>query len=377
MRFVNAIRGYDEETLDLIPEELIPNTHSPRDFIGALNVLLETAINDSYMFLKVLNIFEESNLYTDFSIINQLALDPRVQLPILFNIRYLLPDISVIELLSQWEDQPIVDATEYAISRLMRVYGIPEFKVLKELMADFEKKGRYELQRIISRFAATVSEFAPIPDHVQGEVTISQYNEQLEQIVKGFSGTTIPEVDIETLAKKITAQMEPYVEIANEDGSNLYQEILYGLTQANATELNQIAKTTAIVDYTQRDDTSLIKYFGPSNPLVFLTEDNQGQDRMLLCDLFDHEPETGDDIPWFEGHCDQCSLRIKDIQHAVRLPRASGGWEGCFCSWKCAKDYAELAYKNDESYAYILDLVELFSHQLISHPIANVIGEEE
>jgi hypothetical protein len=92
-------------------------------------------------------------------------------------------------------------------------------------------------------------------------------------------------------------------------------------------------------------DRVLFWTFGPSNPLVGqdLTIDapsyKYGGCRMFLCDLFDYDEEYDYVADWFTGNCQHCLLKIKERWHAVRLPRAHGGWEGCFCSWKCVSDY--------------------------------------
>ena len=50
---------------------------------------------------------------------------------------------------------------------------------------------------------------------------------------------------------------------------------------------------------------------------------------------------------WFTGFCMWCDLKIDHYWHAVRIPvYKGGGWNGCYCSWKClhhavAKEYSE------------------------------------
>lgn len=106
------------------------------------------------------------------------------------------------------------------------------------------------------------------------------------------------------------------------------------------------------------DDDELIRYYGPLNPFVsmsdLLTAPNA---RMLECTHFEHpgneetayysgvsayadpDPEGlytfEDTTSWFTGNCDVCNLKIDALHHAVRMPRPAGGWYGCYCSWNC------------------------------------------
>jgi len=51
--------------------------------------------------------------------------------------------------------------------------------------------------------------------------------------------------------------------------------------------------------------------------------------------------DEDDDEPighWFTGNCDNCLKKIKKMEYAVRKPIFTGGWNGCFCSFKCVLD---------------------------------------
>jgi len=109
-------------------------------------------------------------------------------------------------------------------------------------------------------------------------------------------------------------------------------------------------------------DKWFFRVFGPANPLVNqdLTlpgkSNKYGGCRMFLCDVFDYDEEFDYVADWFRGACDTCHLRIKQRWHAVRRPRPHGGWEGCYCSWKCAR---ESIYENSSE-------PDLLTHELIS-----------
>ena len=59
---------------------------------------------------------------------------------------------------------------------------------------------------------------------------------------------------------------------------------------------------------------------------------------MFTCKVFDFNEDTGYTDDWFTGYCWHCNLRIRRRWHAVRIPRPTGGWVGCYYSWRCARD---------------------------------------
>lgn len=103
-------------------------------------------------------------------------------------------------------------------------------------------------------------------------------------------------------------------------------------------------------------DEELFKIFGPANSTINEEwSDNHnctvyGGCRMLMCVEYeqqkvDEEELEDDDVNidnyitnWFTGSCDTCNNKILYLHYAVRKPIPSGGWIGCYCSWKCVHD---------------------------------------
>jgi hypothetical protein len=53
------------------------------------------------------------------------------------------------------------------------------------------------------------------------------------------------------------------------------------------------------------------------------------------------------DLEWFTGQCNNwdCNKKIEKKHYAVRMPIETGGWMGCYCSFKCVKgDIEELNF---------------------------------
>ena len=67
-------------------------------------------------------------------------------------------------------------------------------------------------------------------------------------------------------------------------------------------------------------------------------------------------------------------LRIKHRHYAVRQPRPHGGWEGCFCSFKCVDEYVS-EVEADESKPDILthELISLFEKKINENGIQDRI----
>lgn len=80
------------------------------------------------------------------------------------------------------------------------------------------------------------------------------------------------------------------------------------------------------------DIRKMNRVWGPINAIegtnCFHNPDNSGPCRMFIC-------KCREEDEWFEGNCNTCQLRIKNLSHAIRFPLKKGGWSGCFCSFNC------------------------------------------
>ncbi len=89
------------------------------------------------------------------------------------------------------------------------------------------------------------------------------------------------------------------------------------------------------------DDPLLSRIYGPANPSINPTVQEMlyGGERMFTSLIISDSPIFGDiAIDWFVGYCEMCNLGIRRRWHAVRSPNNSGGWTGCYCTWKCVRD---------------------------------------
>lgn len=89
-----------------------------------------------------------------------------------------------------------------------------------------------------------------------------------------------------------------------------------------------------------QENLELFRILGPSNPQINAGVEDflNGQDRMFTCSIYDYDEEEDEFFPWFTGNCLTCMKRIPYYWYALRLPQASGGWSGCYCSFNCARE---------------------------------------
>lgn len=124
-------------------------------------------------------------------------------------------------------------------------------------------------------------------------------------------------------------------------------------------ELTEVELLTIVTSFNKKiamvDDEDMLE--GPSNSI-------KGSDclgalpsrtikgcRMLTCICIaedeDDENWEIEKLSWFIKKCEICSKKIRKACHALRLPRDSGGWVGCYCSEKCCVDAANVDIKEN------------------------------
>lgn len=109
------------------------------------------------------------------------------------------------------------------------------------------------------------------------------------------------------------------------------------------------------------NNRELFRALGPDNPPLQPDSDilrNNGY-RMFSNNTYivDENEEAPDD--WFLGYCQRCARRISNRYYSVRLPIASGGWYGCFCSFPCMRQFYlerdDYEYSNESNPLLIID----------------------
>lgn len=231
--------------------------------------------------------------------------------------------------------------------------------------------------------------FAPLPQWVLLSEVISTHSE----LVSALTLNT----EVRVLEIHGSEDVESYTSDIRSLGS--------GDAEAVANAVEDIIKTVGALSMEDRVDqfetylklkveTSLaadrdvFKVFGPCCVPEDINElDTNGYDpcrmyggcRMITCyhnENYDSDDETQDlvediiykqlfhQVDWFTGSCESCKLKIKARHYATRLPVPSGGWLGCYCSWKCVSEDAALREPpNNYSLEFIQQLIDIFKTQ--------------
>jgi hypothetical protein len=123
------------------------------------------------------------------------------------------------------------------------------------------------------------------------------------------------------------------------------------------TKAKAVPKIKAVKESKLIYDPRLFGIFGPSFLILgdeLIDSDSPdpclryGGCRMFVCWHFeniddDDEEKIPDivtearyeDLEWFRGKCQVCGLIISQKHYALRMPMKEGGWDGCYCSFRC------------------------------------------
>jgi hypothetical protein len=114
-------------------------------------------------------------------------------------------------------------------------------------------------------------------------------------------------------------------------------------------------------------DKELFRIFGPANPLVDqdLTlntpSSKYGGCRLFLDETFSYNEEFEYVEDWFTP-CNYCHLKIRKRWHALRKPRAHGGFVGCYCSFKCVRE--SVFWDGEEPDLLTHELINIFEKEI-------------
>jgi len=353
--YVIAAQRYDYDTINQIVDdtEFLARELSQEDIAYYAYILLSASKFE--MFKQVLDIFETINILDDLHIMNQIAIDPRTKEQIFLKLKLYYPEITPVELISEWTDQVFTEYVPVAIQKIINAYGIPDYSILKTLLDELDQQQKYDLYNYIFGLASQVSDYAEIPAWIDTKHIVTQ--NELDAKLQELKAIKV-EVRPDQLPEQLYNLIAPYSETT-------LNQITKDLAQTNFQDLQTITQLINHIDseFKEVNDKALIPYFGPSHPAQYpIDGDIKGQDRMLLCNFFDIDSWTDEPFDFFTGTCDQCGLQIRHRHHCVRMPIINGMWEGSFCSWKCCREYTDERYFDDAP--VIKDFIDLYEKEL-------------
>jgi hypothetical protein len=309
------------------------------------------------------------------SLFTRLFLKITINVPTLSYLASIHKDVTFVELideLSQWDSSEEVVT---ACGRIDAIYGNQPYDTYLILRKTAIEHENARVEEYLIDKITEIAPFAdkPIPVKNYLEKYFSSYQnklptqEELEQLAERTEKESIIDIVLpsdDEAVRLMTEGLESLgIAILEIDAARIFLKAEIGKSLERKKQL-----LLPILQNSQQlnleTDRVLYWIHGPSNPLISqnLTLNTPsakyGGARMFLTNLFDYNEEEGYFEDWFTGHCQQCLLRIAKRCYAIRMPRISGGWEDCFCSWKCVRDRIG-DIENDQGAA------DLLSHALI------------
>jgi len=265
-------------------------------------------------------------------------------------------EYTYVELMDDLAEFDASQQVMIACSRADQLFGKQPhqtYKILKEHAIEF---GNFVVEEFMTEKIAETAPYAEVPDYIKNYIG-KYYPEYINKLPT--------EKELYELAdKESKKELDEEIKMpSDEEAVEMLTEGLsfYGITFVEVEATKEfIRKEIASSEEKKRElimpilenkkqnnlDSDRLLYwtFGPSNKLISqnLNIDapsyKYGGARLFITDLFDYNEEYDFLEDWFTGNCQQCLLRIRQRWHAVRQPRSMGGWQGCYCSWKCVRD---------------------------------------
>ena len=287
------------------------------------------------------------------------------------------PEYTYVELL---DDLCELDASQEVLLACVKaneIFGEQKNDTYKILRSHANEFGNFVVEEYMIDKIMETSPYAPIAEYIKNY--LASYFSEFKDLPS--------EDHLYEFADKVSKQEEDLVLPSDEEAVEILTDGLFrhgiSFAEIEATKefLKQEMKTRKkelLLPILQMEkqrnletDRVLFWTFGSSNPLVGqnLTIDapsyKYGGCRMFLCDLFDYNEEFDYVEDWFTGNCLHCLLKLDKRWHAVRSPRVHGGWEGCYCSWKCVREEWE-ARENFEMEENLLKkkMIDIFEKKM-------------
>lgn len=280
-----------------------------------------------------------------------------------------IPNMTIFDLFLQLTSRDDSSEANMGVERLLEVFNVElqtdsRLRIVTEMIDMIDEK-ESPMIRIRETLASKYGEWAP---HVDPPSYMIEYK-----------GQTVPE-DV-----RVEIANEDYVKIATEltqeatkddilfdDPKGSEEAIVKMLKESDMEEKESIIEPLRCYreHETLTQDDEIFRFFGPSHPTVGNLMDKEtpcgeyGGCRMFLCvcreiGMMEHDVDDFYQIEWFTGTCDHCKLKILKKKYAVRIPSIDGGWHGCYCSFKCAR---EDVYIDEEG--LVTELIDEFEADL-------------
>ena len=339
----DAIRDDDietlEETLGVMPLERITSEEADSLLIRLLTIASE--FDRKEVVPTILKAWE--SVYPPIENVTffpTLFLNPGLNISLLQFLATSLPEFGYLDVMDELIDYQEGPMMQIACATIINVYG-EQPKINYEVVRDSaSERGNDVIYNFMVTKLEEVAEFAPIPPWVQnfneGPVPKSIDVKPPEMVQPSFE---LP--SLEDMVTLLTNGLEA-LGVSFEDIENTQDVLRARLSVATTTEKVALLSPVMQIESLNnlQNNVELFRILGPANPFVDadLSQMKYGGSRMFIATEFDYDEETGYPVDWFGGICEQCHLRIRVRWHALRMPRPTGGWISCYCSFECLRD---------------------------------------
>lgn len=270
------------------------------------------------------------------------------------------------------------DKTLFACIRLNEVYpdqSIDTYRVMIETAFNLRNNTFYNY------FHSVMSDYTPyaeVPEWMTNEAieyqdivlinpTRGEVKDLIKTIISSSESQVIPNESlkrnlIDILLNKITTN--PFFNV-NQDLNEIRDRLFEYYTE-NPDQM--IERYNELNNYNFNSNEILFRLLGPANPAANSNNEQlkYGGYRMFKRGQWDFDQETEESLDWFNGSCDNCSLRLKSKYHAIRMPMPQGGWKGCYCSFPCLKSFVqrEIECTNGEPDLIVRRMIDLIEEQI-------------
>lgn len=306
-----------------------------------------------------------------------LYLDPRYNPELLAFCHRALDQFTFLDCISELMELDDDPNLTVACHKLIDVYGPQTLNTYINLSESVINKNNIIYQFIMNQIKQ-INEYAPIPDYL---IVADVIPRESEVIIPDNSDIYFELPDDDEMVNLLLGGMKEYGYTYDqmEEASQLLKKRLSIMTlEEKQRLLEPIYELKFSQDVLQKDRV-LFTLLGPSNPHYGSTREEMkyGGARMFLSGAFDFDPDDDfQETPheWFHHSCDFCSLRIRRKWHALRMPVQHGGWQGCYCSFKCLEEAIEQSNENE---VVTQLLVDIFKQQIYEIGILDRIPDDE
>lgn len=415
-----SIETGDEDELREILDSILFNEIKFEDAveltIGLLNMCTDVDESD---LAKI--IYDTHELFyplnTEIEFITYLILHKRTTVRLLsFLLHDVIPNYNLSEIVYQLCFLKEKDSSEMAVAvdKCWQIFEIPNADDLNKLY-DYTSKVNVTVGLAISRKLRKENNYAAVPTWmITPKILPRESNVKIPTFENLELNLPSSQMVIDKMISEMDEELKRQISCPDEGSETEAEDIAdirnILLMKYNALSLND--KYEVAKDFVSKRNMLALQYdlhlfiaLGPSAPLAdSRLEDltptvsggtvissgpqiDYGGARMFTFNNFDVDPYIEDDetypdgvpknlVNWFVGYCQQCYLRIRRKYHAVRVPMIFGGWQGCFCSWKCVRDNI-VETENRTSIDIMTRLTNIYEDQINTYKILDRIPDEE